>query len=97
MAKAPTPDVGFSREMSAILDPIQAAVAHQKSKVEIVLPYELRAIELGLVTAVRSWEAETLGLEKRTLPCLQALLQKVCSGKTRDLHVLQDASAYPAE
>lgn len=79
VSKPPLPDDSFAKEMTAILSPIEAAAAHRSSKVEIVLPYELRAIELGLATAVRTWETETVRLEKRALPCLQALLNKVCN------------------
>ena len=46
-------------------------------QVERQLPYELRAVEVGLATAVRAWETEAIGLEHKTKPTLRSLLQKV--------------------
>ena len=65
------------KEMAAILSGADAA--HHQSRVERALPYELRAVEVGLATAVRAWEMEAIMLEHRTRPTLRALLQKVCS------------------
>lgn len=71
------PEDPFVKELAAVLDPLEAARLHNSSRVETFLPYELRAIEHGLAMAVRSWEFETLGLEKRTIPVVKSLLNKV--------------------
>ncbi len=63
------------KEMTAILSGADAA--HRQSRVERALPYELRAVEVGLATAVRAWEMEAIVLEHRTKPTLRALLHKV--------------------
>lgn len=76
---SPTPEDPFVKELAAVLDPLEAARLHNSSRVETFLPYELRAIEHGLAMAVRSWEIETLGLEKRTIPVVKSLLNKVTS------------------
>ena len=73
----PSVDDAFVKEMAAILSGADAA--HHQSRVERALPYELRAVEVGLATAVRAWEMEAITLEHRTKPTLRALLQKVCS------------------
>lgn len=75
---SPTPNDTFVQELASLLDPVEAAIAHHSSRVETFLPYELRALEHGLATAVRSWEVETLALEKRTFPIVKSLLNKVC-------------------
>lgn len=41
------------------------------------LPYELRALEAALATATRVLEVEAVEIEKRTMPALKGLLQKV--------------------
>ncbi len=76
---SPSPEDPFVKELASMLDPLEAARLHNSSRVETFLPYELRAIEHGLATAVRSWELETLGLEKRTVPVVKSLLNKVIS------------------
>ncbi|EIE24723.1 hypothetical protein COCSUDRAFT_62141 [Coccomyxa subellipsoidea C-169] len=73
---SPTPNDTFVQELASLLDPVEAAIAHHSSRVETFLPYELRALEHGLATAVRSWEVETLALEKRTFPIVKSLLNK---------------------
>lgn len=70
----PSVDDAFVKEMTGILS--GADDAHQQSRVERALPYELRAMEVGLATAVRAWEMEAITLEHRTKPTLRALLQK---------------------
>jgi hypothetical protein len=74
----PSVDDDFVKDMTAILS--LADAAHSQSKMERQLPYELRAVEVGLATAVRAWEMETITLEHKTRPTLRALLQKVCRG-----------------
>ena len=74
----PSVDDDFVKDMTAILS--LADAAHHQSKMERQLPYELRAVEVGLATAVRAWEMETITLEHKTRPTLRALLQKVCRG-----------------
>ncbi|KAK9909360.1 hypothetical protein WJX75_001012 [Coccomyxa subellipsoidea] len=76
-SKCPTPGDTFVQELATTLDPVEAAIAHHSSRVETFLPYELRALEHGLATAVRSWEVETLALEKRTFPVIKSLLNKL--------------------
>ena len=76
-SKCPTPGDTFVQELATTLDPVEAAIAHHSSRVETFLPYELRALEHGLATAVRSWEVETLALENRTFPVIKSLLNKV--------------------
>lgn len=71
----PSVDDDFVKEMTAILSGADAA--HRQSRVERALPYELRAVEVGLATAVRAWEMEAIVLEQRTRPTLRALLHKV--------------------
>ena len=71
----PSVDDDFVKEMTAILSGADAA--HRQSRVERALPYELRAVEVGLATAVRAWEMEAVLLEHKTKPTLRALLQKV--------------------
>ncbi|BDA42583.1 magnesium transporter MRS2-B [Coccomyxa sp. Obi] len=87
---SPTPEDPFVKELAAVLDPLEAARSHNSSRVETFLPYELRALEHGLATAVRSWEFETLGLEKRTVPVVKSLLNKLSRhelGKLRSCKV----------
>ena len=71
----PSVDDEFVAELKSILS--LAGSAHRLSRVERALPYELRAVEVGLATAVRAWEVEAIALEHRTRPTLRALLQKV--------------------
>ncbi len=71
----PSVDDDFVKEMTGILSGADAA--HSQSRVERALPYELRAVEVGLATAVRAWEMEAIVLEHRTKPTLRALLHKV--------------------
>ncbi|CAL8467760.1 g7298 [Coccomyxa elongata] len=78
---SPSPEDPFVKELASVLDPLEAASSHNSSRVETFLPYELRAIEHGLATAVRSWELETLGLEKRTVPVVKSLLNKLSRHK----------------
>ena len=73
----PSVDDEFVGELKSILS--MAGSAHRLSRVERALPYELRALEAGLATAVRAWEVEAIALEHRTRPTLRALLQKVGS------------------
>ncbi|CAL5219734.1 g1631 [Coccomyxa viridis] len=89
----PSVDDDFVKEMTAILSGADAA--HRQSRVERALPYELRAVEVGLATAVRAWEMEAIVLEHRTKPTLRALLHKMsrielgrlrsCKGANRKL------------
>ena len=73
----PSVDDDFVKEMTGILSGADAA--HRQSRVERALPYELRAVEVGLATAVRAWEMEAIVLEHRTKPTLRSLLHKVRS------------------
>ena len=70
-------DDEFVGELKSILS-MAGSSAQRLSRVERALPYELRAVEVGLATAVRAWEIEAIALEHRTRPTLRALLQKVC-------------------
>lgn len=70
-------DDAFVKEMTATLSPADSV--HRQSKIERQLPYELRAVEVGLATAVRAWEVEAIALEHKTRPTLRALLHKVCT------------------
>ena len=89
----PSVDDDFVKDMTAILS--LADTAHRQSKMERQLPYELRAVEVGLATAVRAWEMETIALEHKTRPTLRALLQKVCvEGQSTKLCNELDATAY---
>lgn len=86
-------DDDFVKDMTAILS--LADTAHRQSKMERQLPYELRAVEVGLATAVRAWEMETIALEHKTRPTLRALLQKVCvEVQSTKLCNEPDATAY---
>ena len=80
----PSVDDEFVKEMKSILS--MAGSAHGLSKVERKLPYELRAVEVGLATAVRAWEIEAIALEHRTRPTLRALLHKVADFLAKALH-----------
>ena len=73
----PSVDDEFVGELKSILS-MAGSSAQRLSRVERALPYELRAVEVGLATAVRAWEIEAIALEHRTRPTLRALLQKVC-------------------
>ena len=74
----PSVDDEFVGELKSILS-MAGSSAHRLSRVERALPYELRAVEVGLATAVRAWEVEAIALEHRTRPTLRALLQKVAN------------------
>ena len=89
----PSVDDEFVGELKSILS--MAGSAHRLSRVERALPYELRAVEVGLATAVRAWEVEAIALEHRTRPTLRALLQKVANFLARLLHKQAFAADIP--
>jgi hypothetical protein len=75
----PTPEAAFARELVTMLRPMDrsAGLPRVPSFHDRILPYELRALETALSAAVRTWEHETLALEKRIRPTLSSLLNKV--------------------
>ena len=47
------------------------------SSIDRTLPFELRALEAALAHTCRSMEQESIQVERKTLPSLKALMQKV--------------------